>query len=201
MNFLGWWKSKHYILKSRSFDEIDEITAGKVFKIRYLGCISLNKGESCEFNKIADGVLNSIPNDVLKKMPRLELFMDSKYLSVSETGSSRNNLLLEVFLSDVRDVLRKQDRHYSNICIFIARSSPASQHLKAHVVCCDSSKQAQELLDTFRNAFKVFNYKKDEKNDKKTSAHEHERMTRDIRYVSIPTLASTFSDENDNKFT
>ena len=160
MSFATWWQSRHSILKSGSLDEIDEINAGKTFKIRYLGCCNLGEKEGCDFNTTADRLLNNIPEKMLKKLPALELFIDSKSLSVSDTHSQNNNLF-HVSLSDVRDILyRKRDRRYGNICIFVARHITVNSNLKAHVLYCDTSKLAEQLFETFRSAFNVFGQKK-----------------------------------------
>ena len=159
MSFATWWQSRHSILKSRSLDEIDEINAGKTFKIRYLGCSNLGEKEGCDFNTIADRLVNNIPEKMLKKLPALELFIDSKSLSVSDTHSLNNNLF-HVSLSDVRDILyRKRDRRYGNICIFVARHITVNSNMKAHVLYCDTSKLAEQLFETFRSAFNVFGQK------------------------------------------
>jgi hypothetical protein len=156
MSLTAWWNFKHTILKSGSLDEIDKINAGKTFKIRYLGCCNLGEQERCDFSTTADRIVNNIPRKMLKKLPVLKLFIDSKSLSVSDTHSPKDTLF-EVSLSDVRDILyRKRDRRYGNVCIFVARHIAVSSSMKAHVLYCDTSKMAEELFETFRGAFHVF---------------------------------------------
>lgn len=157
MNVIAWWKSRHTILKSNSLDAIDHISAGKNFKVRYLGCANLREDEICHFNQTADGLLNNFPRTSLKKLPTLELFIDSHTLSITDTNHLTQPLL-EVSLTDVRDILcRKRDSYYGKICIFVARHVPLSSNLKAHVLFSDSYDSAKELYDSFCCAFNVFN--------------------------------------------
>ena len=180
-------------------DEIDEIIAGKIFKIRYLGCRNLGENERCDFHKTADGVLNNFSRKTLEKFPALELFIDSNSLSMSDT--SLTNSLLEVSLSDVRDIFyRKKDRHYCKICIFVARHLPLSSGLKAHVVYCDSSNLAEELFETFRSAFHVFSQKAKVRSIyPELSVYTAPEVTKEItQCVSKESTVSTLCDINDN---
>lgn len=155
MSFNGWWKSDYSVLDSKSLDEIDEVVAGKVFKIRYLGCTNLDHNEDCDFSKTAEQILSNLPAHVLKRVPVLDLFVDSKLLSVRDTQTEENTLL-EIPISDVRDILyRKNDSHYDKICIFVARYIPLRSNLKVHVVYCDTSDLAEQLFETFCRAFNV----------------------------------------------
>ena len=155
MFFTQWWKSKHNILDSKSLDETDEIRGGKLFKIRYLGCTNLNENENFDFKENADVFLNHMSSASVKKLPALELLIDSNSVSLKDTLAP-NQLLLEVPLSHVKDIwIRKSDSCYSKICFFAARHMPSSSHLKAHALYCSTSSVAEELFGTFQRAFKV----------------------------------------------
>ena len=202
MSLTRWWHSRHSVVKSGSLDEIDEINAGKIFKIRYLGCRNLGENERCDFHKTADGLLNNFSRKTLEKFPALELFIDSNSLSMSGTHCpSLSNSLLEVSLSDVRDIFyRKKDRHYCKICIFVARHLPLSSGLKAHVVYCDSSNLAEELFETFRSAFHAFSQKAKVRSIyPELSVYTAPEVTKEItQYVSKESAVSTLCDINDN---
>lgn len=203
MSFTGWWKSRHSILKSRSLDNIDEINAGKIFKIRYIGCTNLDQNEECNFNRTADGVLNNLSSKTLKKLPALELFIDSKSLSVTDKHFQGHSLL-EVSLSDVRDILyRKKDSHYGKICIFVARHIPLSSCLKAHVLYCDTYNLAEELFETFRCAFEVFNQKTSGSSNNycEIPTHKIPNEIKETTYTAKETLVLDLCDINDNGLT
>lgn len=156
MIFTQWWKSRHSILDSNSLDETDEISGGKLFKIRYLGCTSLSENDSFDFKQNADVFLSDMPSANVKKLPTLELLIDSYSVSLKDTDLAANRLLFEVPLSHVRDAwIRKSDSCYSRICFFAARHVPASLFLKAHALDCGTSKVAEELFGTFQSAFQV----------------------------------------------
>lgn len=155
MNLIGWWKSRHNILKSETLDDIDELASGKIFKIRYLGCSHLDPNEECDFKKAADGILLNLTPSNIKKVPTLELFIDSQSLAIVDKNST-NPILLETQLADIREIFyRKNDCHYGKICIFVARHMQFSTALKAHVLYCDSFNTAEEVFNTFSHAFKV----------------------------------------------
>lgn len=159
MNWIPWWKSQHTALAPESMDEIDEINAGKHFNIRYLGCTCLDKDEGCDFNKTAGRILNNLSDKTIKKLPVLELLIDSQFLSVSD-AFTQNSSLLHISLTDIRDVFyRKRDSHYNRICIFVARYLPFSPRVKAHVVYCENSILAEELYQAINSAFKAFHLK------------------------------------------
>ena len=159
MTWVPWWKSGHRALTSDSMDEIDEINAGKHFKIRYLGCTCLDKDEGCDFNKTAGKILNNLPGTAVTKLPVLQLLVDSEYLTVSD-ASTQNHSLLHISLTDIRDVFyRKRDAHYNKICIFVARYLPFSPRVKAHIVYCENSIIAEELYQAIKSAFKAIHLK------------------------------------------
>ena len=123
MSLVRWWNYRHSILRTSTLDEMDEICAGKQFRIRYLGCTRLDRNGECDFQRIAGEILNNFPNGISKKIATLELFVDSKFLLVRET-QNRSLTLLEISISDVRDILyRKRDVNYGHICIFVARDT------------------------------------------------------------------------------
>ena len=156
MIFSQWWKSRHSILDSNSLDETDEISGGKLFKIRYLGCTSLNENDSLDFKQNADVLLSDLPSANVKKLPTLELLIDSYSVSLKDLDLAANQLLFEVPLSHVRDAwIHKSDSCYSRICFFAARHVPESLFLKAHALDCGTSKVAEELFGTFQSAFQV----------------------------------------------
>ena len=159
MNWTPWWKSQHRALTPESMDEFDEIHAGKHFNIRYLGCTCLDQDEGCDFNKTAGRILHNLSDTAIKKLPDLELLVDSQFLSVSDK-CTQNPSLLHISLKDIRDVFyRKRDNHYNRICIFVARYLPFSPRVKAHVVYCENSISAEELYQAINSAFKAFHLK------------------------------------------
>lgn len=200
MIFTQWWKSRHSILDSKSLDETDEINGGKLFKIRYLGCTSLNENDNFDFEENAGVFLSDVPAASVKKLPTLQLFIDSNFVSLRDILAP-SQLLFEVPLSYVKDIwFRKNDSRYGKICFFAARHMSSSSHLKAHALYCSTSSVAEELFGTFQRAFKVCSQ------NTTGSFSDHEKpvynnpvqIKETIEYIPNGSCVSVLNDLNDN---
>lgn len=140
-------------------DEIDEIVAGQSFKIRYLGKLDIEENNECKFHQTAKEMLAQYSPKSLEILPKFELVIDSTSLMITDRiGQEKPVELLTISLRDIRDVLyRKRDKHYGNVCIFVARDKPQSSSLKAHVLLCDNPVTTQKVFQTFCSAFDVIN--------------------------------------------